>query len=304
MFPAAHWHRGMLGGTIYLLLLAPFIAWFFYVPHHPRMIRCLSTAAVWGAILLLFAAVDQKQFLHNQLLSDPGSTAKGLELPARALLLHGHELYSVDAIGTPVSPGPGWILLWSPITLAGWTGLLEVITLAITTWLIYSRHRLAAGVFCLLMLLLPLFHRIMSGGQDLWAISLAFVALGLVMDNTCESDSQTVLVALLAGTVATARVPMLLPLLVLGFGLHRKNRRAGSIFLLVMTITAMTWHISFAAIAHHAGHLYQPLHVLRRAGRAGTWNRVSAAVLCVGCFGWCYKKITDDIRTWLTEPSL
>jgi hypothetical protein len=298
MFPEAHWHRGLLGGTVYLLVLLPVLAWLFYASHRQWVIRCLSSGIFWAAVIVLVAGVDQRHFLHNQLLPDPGSTAKGLELPARALLLHGHELYSVDAIGTPVSPGPGWILMWSPITIPGWTGILEAISLSVAAWLMYRRHRLAAGVFCLLMLILPLYYRIMSGGQDLWAISLAFVALGIVMDNV-DSDLQIVLIALLAGTIATSRVPMFLPVTVLGFGLYRKNPRAGMIFLPIMLATAMAWHFSFAAIAHHAGHLYQPLHVLRRAGRAGTWNRVAAAVLCIGCFGWCYKKMTGDVRTWL-----
>ena len=304
MFPEAHWHRGFLGATIYTLVLIPFIAWLFYVPHRPWLIRLLSSALVWSTVLLLIAVMDQRHFLHNQLLPDPGSTAKGLELPARALLLHGHELYSVDAIGTPVSPGPGWILLWSPITVPGWTGVLEAIALAAAAWLIYRRHRLAAGVFCLLLLLLPLFQRIMSGGQDLYAVSLAFTALALAMDNSSDSDGQTLLLALLAGAIATARVPMLLPVTVLGFGLFRKNRRAGLIFLSVMIVTALAWHLSFAAIAIHAGHRYQPMHVLDRAALSGTWNRVAAVLLGLACFAWCYKRLTGDVRMWMLATFL
>jgi hypothetical protein len=107
MYPEAHWHHGFLGGTFYLALVIPLLTWLFYAPHKPWVAGLFSSVPLWLVVLLLFSVVDQHHFLQNQLLPDPGSSAKGMELPARALLLHGHELYSVSAIGTPVSPGPG-----------------------------------------------------------------------------------------------------------------------------------------------------------------------------------------------------
>jgi hypothetical protein len=298
MYPEAHWHHGFLGGTAYILILAPFLAWLFYTPHRPVVIHFLSSATVLAVALVVVGVLSQHHFLGNQSLPDPGSSAKGLQSPARALLLHGHELYSVDAIGTPVSPGPGWILLWSPITMPGWTGWLTDIALAVSAWAIYRRNRLASGVFCLMLLVLPLFLRMMNSGMDLYAVSLAFVALGLWMDGASDSDGKIVFLALVGSVFATARVPMLLPVIVLGLGLYHKRRRAGLIFLPVLIVATMAWHLSFAAIAHHAGHWYQPMHVLQRAGDSGTWNRVAAVVIGLACIAWCFKRLTGDVRTW------
>jgi hypothetical protein len=177
--------------------------------------------------------------------------------------------------------------------------LLESIALTLTGWMIYRRHRVAGGIFIFLLLLLPLFFRMASGGFDLYAIPMAFVVLGLAMDTASASMWRTALLGFAGGVLATARVPMLLPVLVLGFGLYRKDRRAGRIFLPVLVVTAMAWHLSFAAIAYHAGDWYQPLHVLTRAGDSGTWNRYAAVVLGLACCAWCYKRIDADVRTWL-----
>ncbi len=299
MYPAAHWHRGFLGGTIYIAVMIPFLVWLFYSPHRQFLIRILSSGLLLCAVIAWFGFVDQRHFLHNQLMPDPGSSAAGLRHPAQALLLHGRDPYGADANHTPISPGPGWILLWSPITLPLWTGLLSDITLAVTSWLIYRRHRLAAGVFVLLLMLLPLYHRMASSGMDLYAIALSFAALGIAMDNASDSPGQTALLAFLGGALATARLPMLLPLLMLGFGLMRKNERTGRIFLAVLVVTAMAWHGTFAAIAYHAGHWYQPLHVMDRAALSGTWNRVTPVVLGMGCLIWGYRRLNADLRTWL-----
>jgi hypothetical protein len=85
----------------------------------------------------------------------------------------------------------------------------------------------------------------------------------------------------------------------IGFGLWRRDRRAGLIFLGVSIATALAWHGSFYLWARHDGDWYQPLHVLGRASRAGRNPRIVSMMVLPFVLFWIYRRTDKMAVTWL-----
>jgi hypothetical protein len=292
-----HTHHGLLGGILYGIVLAVASYWVLFSRHPPVARKLFRSLALWLTVLAVLGLIDARHNHKAEAGGSPMTTSLALEYPARAFL-HGHEMYSVTANGAPISPGPGWILLWSPITVPGWTGLLCAIALAVVVVLLYRRSAIAAGCFALLMLVQPLFLSQMANGQDLFAIAFALVALALLLERA-DTDWKITALGVLGGVVATARVPIVAFVALIGVGLWKRDRRAGVRFLVVSLAVATAFHAEGAYFAHLASHFYQPMHVLGRASAAGGISHVKGAALLVAGTLFALWRIRGNAVSWL-----
>jgi hypothetical protein len=300
----AHSGHGILGAALYAVLFGAAVTWMLFRAHGPSFRRLFSSPLLWVGIILLMGVVAERHY--RKTISVPGriSTAIALEDPARALFLHGRDLYSVQAGVTPISPGPAWIILWAPLSVHYLTAFIPVLSLLFAYVVLYRRSPLRAGLFALLMLLQMLFISEVRNGQDLFAISLMLVALAFLLEDATASTWRLILLGLLGGAVATARIPMIGMTSLLGLGLWRRDRKAGAIFLAISVSTALLWHGSFALWAHHDGDWYQPLHVLGRASRAGKIPRLGSLLALPFVLLWIYRKMGRTAVTWLLSTFL
>jgi hypothetical protein len=139
-----------------------------------------------------------------------------------------------------------------------------VLALGILLLLLSRRNPLWGGLFAPLMLVEPHFLSHVLNGQDLYVISLALVAITLLLMEVKDHVGHVLLLGLLGGVIATSRIPIVGMLVVLGFDLWRRNRRSGAIFLVSMCSVTLLLHGIFFIWAMHNGDVYQPTHYLSR----------------------------------------
>jgi len=296
----AHVGHGPWWGLLYAAALAGLLGFLLFRSVPRVWTRTLSIGAVWAAVLLAVAVADQVHYRHAQGKVDPLTTAMALELPARALL-HGREPYGVALPGgAPVSPGPGWILLLLPATAAGLTGLLGMAALSVAVAVLWRRDRTSAGLFCVLMLVQPLFESQAANGQDLYVVSLALVTCALLLNRYGERRDAAAWLGVLSGFVATARMPMVAILMVPGVGLLRRDRRAGAAFLATMLGVTAALNGAFAVWARRSRDWFQPMHVFGRGTyQAGHASEVVVAVLGAGAIAWVLLRMGDRASDWI-----
>ena len=295
----AHGHHGLMGGLLYAIVFSLFAGWLLFARHGFRFLQIMGQPLTWVLLVLVLGAGAERHYLSTVPIVERISTAKALEYPARALFLHGKDLYSVTAGGTPISPGPGWIMLWAPLSIPNMTALIAVTALLTAFWMLRQRDAVWAGIFCMLMLVQPLFISEMRNGQDLFAISLMLTALAYMMETASEHRGYLILLAIFGGILATSRIPMIAMVSVLGVGLWRRNRRAGTTFLAIMLATALALHGTFMLWAHHNGDWYQPLHVLGRASRAGRAPRIVTYAIFPFSLWFAHQLLKRTASSWL-----
>ena len=268
--------------------------------HGAAFNRVLSSVWLWFAILLFFAVIDQIHLGRTLNEPSPMTTSLALQDPAH-LLLHGKEPYAVHLFdGSPVSPGPGWIILLMPLTAIPWTGMIDMVGLALTAAVIRRRTPVGAGVFIILMLVQPMFQSQSANGQDLYLISLALVFLSLLMEEFASHRGKIVLLGVLAGAIATSRMPMAGIICIPALGLIRKARSNGWLFLAVTLIVCFCLNFTFAAWAHSSGDVFQPMHVFHRASaNAGIYSKIATAILPLAAMFWIFRYMKGTATSWL-----
>jgi len=249
---ANHGRHFVVMGIAYglILLLAGGFLLFIHTPVFLQ--RVLSSRVLWLTAVLLLAVVDLIRFPEQLHALHPSTASFALTETARQLA-HARDPYLVHLDrDAPISPGPGWILLVAPLSLAGVVTLLTPICIAFFYYLLELRSRLGAGIF----------------------VCLVFAQL----DHFSERNGAVALLGLLAGFYATSRIPIVILVLILGLGLYRRRARAGAIFLAISLSTASFLHGVFYLWTRHDGVFYQPLHLFRRAGRSGHATEIVAVI--------------------------
>lgn len=293
--------HGAVAGAVLALALTALAYWLLQRPAIASFLGGgLWTCVLIGVILLLMAASNERHYLAERNAPNFATSASALEVPALRLL-HGHEPYSEHlAGGAPISPGPGWIVLLAPFTLSHLTGILGAVSLGVAVVMLRRKDPYAAGVFFVLMVLQPIFEAQIANGQDLYVVSIALVCLALAAERLDESSWKAIALGVLAGVVATARVPMVLMTGILGVGVFKSNRRTGCYFTAAMLITCGALHAAFALWAYRAGHSYQPMHVFGRATKgAGLGSRIAVVVLLSCCLAWVAFRMRPVASHWM-----
>jgi len=275
---ANHGRHFVVMGIAYglILLLAGGFLLFIHTPVFLQ--RVLSSRVLWLTAVLLLAVVDLIRFPEQLHALHPSTASFALTETARQLA-HARDPYLVHLDrDAPISPGPGWILLVAPLSLAGVVTLLTPICIAFFYYLLELRSRLGAGIFVCLVFAQPVLLSTGFEGHDIFAIPIVFASLCLLADHFSERNGAVALLGLLAGFYATSRIPIVILVLILGLGLYRRRARAGAIFLAISLSTASFLHGVFYLWTRHDGVFYQPLHLFRRAGRSGHATEIVAVI--------------------------
>jgi len=164
---------------------------------------------------------------------------------------------------TPISPGPGWVLLNLIAGIPGLFPLLVPLHAALLTAVV-ARAGYGVGP----TLLATLFCLGSAGfwenayGSDLSALALALATCTVAAFSFRRHAGLHVLLPLLAGALATARLPLLLYPAWLGVLLWSLgDRRSGLVTAILGTATALLLHGIFGVLMSRAGP-YPPFHLL------------------------------------------
>jgi hypothetical protein len=256
------------------------------------------TAALFGAIVVatwrLYPIADALK------LQGRGSTADDALIVPLQTWLKGRPLYSSHLMGgVAASPGPGWIFVNAPFTLTGGYFLLTACYVGLLWAALYGDRGIQSANRMLLLLVSSLaFWELTVIGHDIVATSCAIGALLLWTVRAFERRSmpRTVLLAILWGTLATARIlyPFLLPLL--GILLWKRDARLSATLVLVGLVTTCLWHLPFML----TNHPYDPFHLWDRAQGGMGLPLIAAgglATLALGVAAWL--RVTPEPRSVL-----
>ncbi|MGI4755399.1 MAG: hypothetical protein ACRYGF_00950, partial [Janthinobacterium lividum] len=227
------------------------------------------------------------------------SAAPALIEPAKALL-HGRDPYSVQLDeNTPVSPGPGWILLLAPLTLSGGVMLVTPLAAVSCAMLLRKSSPVESVLFLPLLLMQPDLLSQTSQGHDLFAVPLCFAIICLLLDRFWTHGIGLLAIAVFAGLLATSRIPMVVLPLIAGLGLSKRSRSAGITFTLVSTGIATLLPGIFYIWASHDHVYYQPLHLFFRAAGSGFGFVATGAFLASSAAIWIYITMRDKLADWV-----
>ncbi len=201
------------------------------------------------------------------MLQNPSTAPEAMIVPAKNLL-HGTYLYQ-DRLsdGAPISPGPGWILLNTPISGTGLQFLLTPLYLmfaALFIGKVTSRGR-GSILFVLITFACLNFLQQSMAGHDIFAIGFAMLIITLLTFQKRSDERWVIGLSVIAGVIATARVPFVIFPIILGLYLSRQSISLAVRFTLIALLVAALLH----SIAFVWGYLvageYQPFHVFNRA---------------------------------------
>ncbi len=187
---------------------------------------------------------------------------QGMTLLAR----FAHPYAQPTYFGSPCSPGLGMLLLYAPFVLSRTyhLGAVAAAGLAIAMLRRQSRSAQAAGVMTLLLFASPLLIELMVVGSDLVLLGCGLVVLayGLVCAVASRHRSALLVLALLAGLLASTRVNFLLlpPLLAALIASHW--RRGAAAFLLLSSAIAV---LPSALLYGFSPAQFTPLHLLGKS---------------------------------------
>lgn len=305
-FFARHPIAGAAGPILYLLLLTALI----YAATGARLARLANSRLTAAAGIALLALGNLLLFPGTRLVEHPSSAPDALSQPV-ARLLAGLEPYGERLFdGAPISPGPGWILLHAPFTALGLLPLILPAWLGLAAWLVARAGGRPAGFVALTMAPLA-FLQMSVVGHDIFAISLAFLVVLLAALPAAERGPAFLALAILAGTVATARLPLIILLPVLGLGLAgERGRSFGWRFAAIALATCLAWHAAAFLWCWQVGDFYQPLHVFARADNgAGRWFSLAGAVAGLAAAAWIWRRRDGGLGQtllglWLLQTAL
>lgn len=297
-------HFVLLCGAYALVGLVPLGFILFWV--RSRLIhRILGHPVFWLGCLAFLAWYGESHFL-KLVLPHPNdlTAAPALMLPAQNLF-HGKNPYAVQLAGhAPVSPGPGWILLLSPITLARGAGLLTFLGTLLVSLLLAARARVSAGLFLLLTLLQPDLLWTSIWGTDLFLIPLAFAALCLLSNRYAGKPTAMFIIGCVAGVFAQSRLPMAALVFILAVGLWRKNPHAARRFILAAILVCAGLYLWFYVWTIRDHLYFQPLHLLHRERRSGLWASIVGPAGGLLVLLWVVFRMTGQVRDWLLAAAI
>jgi hypothetical protein len=285
----------LIGIYAFFLCSLVFIIWRFdlqkvgILNHH--LLWILAVLVLTGLNIVLYPISRQ---------TAPGTAPNALMEPAIAFFHGGANPYSVRLFdGAPISPGPGWILLNSPFALSGLITLLTPLYLIFSAVMIAKWSKTYALVFIILLAASLCFLQMSIVGHDLPATSLALVGLAFALYRYNEDKPFLILIAILTGILATARVPFIIIPIALSICLNTINHRRAIQFAMISIGLALTIHLVFYFWTSHEHLFYQPLHVFLRASQGSQPLLLSIGTITWIIAGWyMWRHLTQDPASW------
>ena len=289
-----------LAPVLLVVTFGAFAMVLFVYPRLPRVGAVVGSAITTGCLLVGVALASEILYRHELARIDQGigSTAAAAMSSTIESLLHGHGLYAVHLHGgVPVSPGPGWLLLNSPFTVAHVYALMDPFWIAVLAVVLRRTYGRAVEVNLGLVFLCcsPAFFRLLGEGHDIIAISCAMVLLVVVADRCVRTGTGAVVFGLAVGVVATSRI-VYVPLAVLLaiFIARRDPRRAGTVAVVGLATT-----LALFAVFAIGVHPYPPLHLFGRADQRQPHLYVAlAAVVLVVLLVVAIRRVGPGVVSW------
>lgn len=285
--------------AILLIFLVFFVEYF--ILRKPEVLR-FNFNMIWLLPILLLALLNILLYPSTRLVPNPSSAPSALIEPAIALFCSGLNPYSIRIFdGAPISPGPGWILMNSPILLAGWIVIITPIYLIFSGFMVFNFCKEIDTFVYVLLIVLPLnFLQMSIVGHDLPAVILALVGLTLSLNLNYKNNVYFFTIAILVGLVSTARLPFIIFPIALSICLMKIDAFRAKVFLIVSAGVTVVSHFFFWIWAYSEGVFYQPLHVFGRAIHGGSLIILFLGVLVWAAFGWYrWHRLTKHPSSWM-----
>lgn len=257
----------------------------------------------WKVIIVLitignffiYPLVDARKF-------QPGKGSAGddaLILSANTLKTTG-KLYDVTVDeDTPISPGPGWVIMNSPFVLLNLYFLFTVFYIFIVCiTLSYTFNKTTADLFLLLCSTSMVFWELIFNGHDIFPLSaMLFVCSLLTFRYLTKSNNIMVIaaIALLTGVISTSRIIFIFFPFLLSLFLWKFNKKNSVLLFFIATVVNVSLHLHYYSV----NTVYQPLHLFNKA-----LTNIDFPLIISGLTGFFimlffqYKNLTENIQSW------
>ena len=211
---------------------------------------------------------------------------------AATRLAEGSWPYGVRTyLGMPITPGPGWLLLWLPLAAMHMVWLVGPLALAAWAWAMAKATgtwRASNVALVLLGTSAACWEHLVTGG-DYLAIGALATTVVLMAHGRRLPWSLIAGLALVLGLVATSRVVFLYLPLAAAAALWPRDRRVASLVAGLGVAAALGLHAAFYLPNPEA---YSPLWVLKKGGfLMAPWARVGCVLACLATGLWILRSI-------------
>jgi len=220
---------------------------------------------------------------------------------ARAILATGTPYTATTYFGNPISPGPGWIILWMPLVLCDLYLLINPISFFVLTIVILKitkSWRVINELFILSASSL-IFWELLAVGSDLIALSALLASSFILLWHYQHKLHILIFLAILTGLIATSRIVFIFVPPLFSFLILQKGKFHALIFATLSVFVCIGLHFYF----HNLTPFYPPMHLLSKAGVYPLWFKISAIISCCFVGIWIIivkaKNLFDAlIRVW------
>ena len=293
----------------------------------PDQFHCLIPLVILSSVAVAFLAYNKK--LELPFLEKPGflivlfmcmcginyflyPVADGLKLQQRGSdeddalidatfdLLSGRNPYEQQTyFGNPKSPGPGWIILVLPFVVAKVYFLLTPLSALVNALFvkkITGSYR-NANLFIFLLMTSLGFWETMIVGSDLWAIGFSLAITLMLLFEYSSSRLSRIVIGTLSAFVCSSRIVFAYLIPVMSIFLYKRDKKAGTEFLLTGATTLLALHGIFF---YWDPELYSPLHLLTKGNNLMAWHHKWGCVI-VTAAGLLYVicSAVNQIESWL-----
>jgi hypothetical protein len=247
-----------------LLLAAAAFAVLFNPPQRLRTVLFTPWPSLLVVVLLSLAIAYVYPLADGLKTLGGGSDADdALQLGGVALWHLANPYALTTYFGNPLSPGPGWLALYGPLALLGLQPLGTVGALCFAIWAL-RRVKISWPILNLLTLgwasSLAVWE-LAAVGNDLPSFGLVLLGVLALLAQPRLSFNALLLLAVVVGCLATARISFFYLPLLLGFALLAVWPKRALWVALLGFATMALWHGSFFILNPQA---YPPLHLLVR----------------------------------------
>ncbi len=200
---------------------------------------------------------------------------------------------------TPISPGPGWVILNSPFVLLNVYFLFTpfyIFVLCLVLNKVFNNRM--SNFFLLFLSMSMLFWELILNGHDIFPLSaMLFLCSILVFQYLTKKVRIDVLllISVLIGIVSTSRVVFVFYPLLLSVFLWKLNRKNA----LVMFLTSMSVFLFLNLFFYSINTYYQPIHLFDKAVRNINYGMIVAGSVgfAAGLF-FQYRNLKNNIVSW------
>lgn len=263
------------------------------------IVRLFNWKVVVGFIAVcsffLYPVIDARKSEKGK-----GSTGDDALILSANTLKSSGKLYDVTINPTtPISPGPGWVILCSPFVLLNIYFLFTpffVFILCLVLNKVFDNR--VSNVSLLFLSMSMLFWELILNGHDIFPLSaMLFLCSVLVFQYVTKKVRMDalLLVSVLVGIVSTSRIVFVFFPFLLAMFLWKFNRRNA----LVLFLTSMSVFLFFNLYFYSINTYYQPIHLLDKAVRNINYGMivVGSAGFIIGLF-FQYRNLKNNIVSW------